>query len=160
MRIGVISDTHLRSVTQGLREVFERYFRDVDMIVHAGDVVSMSVLDYLSQKPLKAVCGNMDSMEIQDSFPEKLTFKAGDRLIGLIHGWGAPWDLPKRIKKEFEGVEAIIFGHSHLPYCAFEDRILLFNPGSPAFGQGRKGEGGTIGIIEIQKEMVGKIVYL
>ena len=52
MKIGVISDTHLKKVTQQLVDIYDRYLSGVDMIVHAGDLVSMDIVDFLSQKPL------------------------------------------------------------------------------------------------------------
>lgn len=160
-KIGVISDTHLNKVTFELEELFQKYFYDVDILVHAGDSVSLAVLDYLSQKPLKAVSGNMDPFEIQSSLPHKLTFEVAGKRFGLIHGWGAPWDLSQRVLKEFSGVEIIIFGHSHLPYCSVEKGVLLFNPGSPELTfKSRNRSKGTLGIIEIGETIDPRIIEL
>lgn len=159
MRIGVISDTHLRNITPEFQELFERYLSKVDLVVHAGDFTSQVVLDYLSERPFKAVAGNMDPYEIQSLLPQRLTFQVEAKRFGLIHGWGPPWDLAQRVKREFEGVDAVIFGHSHMPYCEFQDGILLFNPGTPWSQSRGKGDlKGTIGIIEVGKEIVGKIL--
>lgn len=161
LKIGVISDTHLKKVTPELEELFQKYFHDVDILVHAGDSVSLAVLDYLSQRPLKAVSGNMDPFEIQQSLPHKLTFEVEGKRFGLIHGWGAPWDLPQRVLKEFSGVEVIIFGHSHVPYCSVEKGVLLFNPGSPGLTYRTKnGSKGNLGIIEIGEKINPKIIEL
>jgi uncharacterized protein len=54
--------------------------------------------------------------------------------IGLIHGWGAPYDLPLRALGEFEmkpKPDCIVFGHSHQPFNEFAAGVLMFNPGSP-----------------------------
>ena len=72
MKIGVISDTHLREPHLEFKEMIESFFEDVEKIFHAGDFVDLSVADYLSsQKELIAVCGNMDSRDIQKAFPQK-----------------------------------------------------------------------------------------
>jgi hypothetical protein len=57
VKIGVISDTHLREVSSALMDIYESYFSDVEMIFHAGDLVSLEIAEYLSQKPLHVVQG-------------------------------------------------------------------------------------------------------
>jgi len=49
MKIGVISDTHLKGVNSRLIEIYTTYFSDVDMIIHAGDAVSAEVLEFLGK---------------------------------------------------------------------------------------------------------------
>ena len=72
MKIGVISDTHLREPTPDFKKMIESHFRDVEKIFHAGDFVDRSIADYLSsRKELIAVCGNMDPQDIQKAFPRK-----------------------------------------------------------------------------------------
>ncbi len=43
--IGVLSDTHLIEPDKWFREKAQRCFADADMILHAGDLVNLSVLD-------------------------------------------------------------------------------------------------------------------
>ncbi|MFH1736698.1 MAG: metallophosphoesterase family protein, partial [Actinomycetota bacterium] len=63
MRIGVISDTHIPSVAGRLPERVFAEFRGVDMILHAGDIVTPSVLEALAKlSRIVAVCGNMDRL--------------------------------------------------------------------------------------------------
>ena len=61
MLIGVISDTHIPyRATNIPKKVFEE-FKDVDLILHAGDIEELSVLDELKKiAPVKAVNGNCD----------------------------------------------------------------------------------------------------
>jgi len=153
----VLSDTHLNELTPQLEELYEKYIKDADMVVHAGDVTSQVVLDYLSQKPLKAVAGNMDPFEIQENYPAKMEFQVESFRFGLIHGWGAPWDLANRVLREFENVQVIIFGHSHQPYCQYVGDVLLFNPG--AINLKKKGSPiGSVGIIEVSSKIEAKII--
>lgn len=41
MKIGVISDTHLSRGNDLLEKTIKRYFEDADLILHAGDLVSL-----------------------------------------------------------------------------------------------------------------------
>lgn len=60
---------------------------------------------------------------------------AGSVRIGLVHGDGARsgWSTPQHAFEQFAGldVQAVLFGHSHIPYCRTRGGILLLNPGSP-----------------------------
>jgi putative phosphoesterase len=60
MKIGVLSDTHLNHVTNELKEIYDRYLSDTDLILHAGDIVSIEVVDFLSRNKFHGVHGNMD----------------------------------------------------------------------------------------------------
>ena len=44
MKIGVMSDTHLKVPDNVLNYILDDIFRDVDHIMHAGDIVSAAVL--------------------------------------------------------------------------------------------------------------------
>jgi hypothetical protein len=116
MKIGVVSDTHLREPHPELRKMIEFYFKDVEKIFHAGDFVDRSVAEYLSsQKELIAVCGNMDSEDIRKAFPQKRVIELQGYKIGLIHGGGSPFGIESRIRGEFDEVDVIVYGHTHTP---------------------------------------------
>lgn len=130
IRIGVLSDTHLKYPTDDLKRFVEKSFGNVEMIVHAGDMTSVEVYDFLNTFNLKAVRGNMDEMDLKSVLPEKLTFEVGGLRFGLIHGQGAPYGIEEIVLKEFENVDVIIFGHSHIPKVSKKGSVYLFNPGS------------------------------
>ena len=69
MKIGVISDTHLTQPTQDLEELMNGPFKDVEMILHAGDITELAVLDAFAGKKILAVCGNMDSSRLGSISP-------------------------------------------------------------------------------------------
>jgi putative phosphoesterase len=116
MKIGVISDTHLREPHLDFKKMIEFHFNDVEKIFHAGDFVDWRIADYLSsQKELIAVCGNMDSQDIQKVFPRKRAIEVEGFKIGLIHGGGPPFGIESRIREEFDEVDAIVYGHSRNP---------------------------------------------
>jgi putative phosphoesterase len=160
-KIGVISDTHLKEPSDIIERIAFQYFSDVDLIIHAGDLVRLFVLDafFGMGKEVNAVCGNMDHVEIAKSFPIKKTIRIEDVHIGIIHGWGGPDGMRSRITQEFEGVDAIIYGHTHHPFLAKEGDILFLNPGSPTDNRFTKEN--SIGIIEVDgKNIQGKIIRL
>ncbi|MFC1970526.1 metallophosphoesterase family protein [Chloroflexota bacterium] len=74
---------------------------------------------------VKAVYGNMDSIDLKRSLPKRDVFEAGGKKIGLIHGSGAPWGIAERMRKQFSGVDIIIFGHSHEPYNRYIEGACL-----------------------------------
>jgi len=156
MKIGVISDTHLQEVSSQLVRVYEEHFSDVDMILHAGDLVSMDIVDFLSQKPFHVVRGNMDGGAIRDRFAEKEVIQVNGFRLGLIHGWGSPVGIEKRIRPEFGKVHAIVYGHSHRSANHIRGDVLFFNPGT-ACGFAVSGSH-SIGILDIAEEIEGTII--
>ena len=66
--IGVISDTHGR-ISSGVPKAF----KDVDLIIHAGDIGDEKVLDKLSKiAPVVAVRGNMDFGKWTGQLPKSI----------------------------------------------------------------------------------------
>lgn len=161
MKIGVISDTHIPFTGEDLPEKVYEDFRDVDLILHAGDLAEESLLDKLNKiAKTIAVKGNMDSHALKKTLSEKEIIKAGKFKIGLIHGEGSPEGLIDLVKRQFEKnkVDCIVFGHSHIPLCEKRENILFFNPGSPTdkiFAPFN-----SYGILDIGKKIEGKIIRL
>jgi uncharacterized protein len=158
MKIGVISDTHLKEPYSEFKKVIEFYFKDVEKIFHAGDFVDWSIAEYLSsQKELIAVYGNMDSREIGKAFPEKRVIELQGYKIGLIHGGGSPFGIESRIRGEFDEVDAIIYGHTHTPANHQVKNIYFFNPGSPTRSFIHKA---TLGILLLGEKIEGEIIKI
>lgn len=133
MKIGVISDTHIPRQAKELPKVIFEHFKGIDLILHAGDLTSLNVLDELRQitPNVEAVIGNMDEESVV--LPVKKILNAGGLRIGLMHGWGAPMGLRNRIWNEFkdDAPNVIVFGHTHQPEKAVMHNVLFLNPGSP-----------------------------
>ena len=158
MKIGVISDTHLREPHPEFKRMIESHFEDVKKIFHAGDFVDLSIADYLSgQNELVAVCGNMDSRDIQKAFPRKRIVEREGFKIGLIHGGGPPFGIESRIRGEFDKVDAIVYGHSHIPANHQVKDITFFNPGSPTRSFIHRG---TLGILHLGEKIEGEIIRI
>jgi len=158
MKIGVLSDTHLHQLTKEFIEIYDQYLFDKDMILHAGDVVSSEIIDFLNAKDFHGVCGNMDPLDVKRALPEKKVLKLGGYRLGLIHGWGRSDDLEDRILPLFDNVDVIVYGHSHIASNHTRDGVLFFNPGT-ATGYAASGRH-TIGVLELGDELRGEIIAL
>lgn len=132
-RLGILSDTHLTGPDPDLDRLIAGQFPDVDLIIHAGDLVHLSVLDVFTEmgKEVVAVCGNMDGSDVRSSFPTQRIIRIEGLLIGIMHGWGSPAGIRQRIRDSFETVDAVIYGHTHEAFTGTEGGVYFFNPGSP-----------------------------
>ena len=101
-KIGVISDTHLPDSAEAmefLQDLAREHFDGVDMIMHAGDVVSPDVLDIFTGTPVHVVRGNMDPA--YPGIPAKKIVGVEGFRFGIMHGWGAPKGIEQRLLNEF-----------------------------------------------------------
>jgi len=162
MKIGVISDTHIPDRAETIPAKVLEDFKTVDMIIHAGDLVDLKVIEELKKvcANVKAVRGNMDPPEVTDRFPEKEIITAGNYKIGVMHGSGAPVHLVDFLTRAFkdDDVDIIIFGHSHSGFNEKKGNILFFNPGSStdkAFAPYN-----SYGIIELNDKIEARIIKL
>lgn len=160
MKIGILSDTHIPTVGESIPASLLKAFENVDLIIHAGDLVRLEVLDALnSLAPVKAVYGNMDQPEVKQELPDKLRISIEGIKIGVIHGWGAPNGLSKRIRLSFPDCNCIIFGHSHSPMYQWSEDVLFLNPGSPT--DKRFSPTNSFALLNVEeKKLEGKIIHL
>ena len=157
MKIGVVSDTHIPTRASHLPEEVMRALQYVNIILHAGDFISYQVYEGLQHLArVEAVAGNMDYPEITRVLPSQREISIDGLTIGLIHGWGSPWDLPQRVRARFRrDIDCIVFGHSHSSYNRREEKTLLFNPGSPVSSSNR-----SYGLLTVNEGSIsGEIIY-
>lgn len=159
MRIAVLSDTHLRVGKSLPRNVWEQ-LTEIDLILHAGDLTHMGLLDELSCiAPVRAVRGNCDDWDV--SLPVRDVIECEALRIGLIHGdLGKGKSTPERAYLAFKdsSVDLIVFGHSHAPFMEWREGILMFNPGSPT--DKRRESQFSFGILTIQQgQLSAKHLY-
>jgi len=131
--VGLISDTHIpvraRAIPQRVFEIFDK----AEFIVHAGDLVQLTVIDDLEQlAPVLAVYGNMDGPEIRGKLPKMNSVKVFDWKIGVMHDPGTLFGMGKmrEIAKQ-NGFNVLIYGHTHNSSMKWEGKTLFINPGSP-----------------------------
>jgi putative phosphoesterase len=153
MRIAVLSDTHLR-IGRSLPKFVWEQLSQLDLILHAGDLTNMELLDELKAiAPTHAVKGNCDDWDV--SLPDQDVIECESFKIGLIHGYtGKGKSTPERAYNSFENipVDIIVFGHSHVPFMEWRNGILLFNPGSPT--DKRREPQYSFGILEIRQGQI------
>ena len=113
---------------------------EADWAVHCGDYTSLAVVRELQtlSKRFIGVYGNIDPKEIRDELPAKAVFEAEGKRIGVIHpSWGGPpFGIEEDIAPEFEGVDIILFGHTHDICHKTIGNVIFLNPGQayPEFG--------------------------
>ncbi len=159
MIIGVISDTHLPVRAKKLPDDLIDRLKDVDLILHAGDFQDMNALTQIRDiGKLRAVHGNMDTIELKKELPEADVLKIEGFKIGITHGSGPPLGLEERVKSKFPDVDIIVYGHSHKPKNEVIDGTLFFNPGSPTdrvFAPFN-----SFGILRVEEDIKGEIIKL
>lgn len=131
--VGVVSDTHIPARAKKIPDKLFEVFRDESMIIHAGDLIQLSVLQELERvAPVVAVYGNMDEADVRAKLPEINSVEVYDWKIGVMHDPGALWGT-RRMKKvaEKNDFDVLVFGHTHRPSIKREEGIVFINPGSP-----------------------------
>jgi putative phosphoesterase len=145
VRLGIISDTHglLRP------EVFE-VFRDVDQILHAGDIGPAALLAELeAMAPVLAVFGNTDGFDIRTRVPEVIETRIEGFDFLLVHGHQVGSPTPEKLNAKWPAAEVIVFGHTHRPLLTLVDQVVtVMNPGGA--GPRRFDLPASVGIMELE----------
>lgn len=162
MKIGVISDTH-GSLT-AWQKVMAKFFSQVDLIIHCGDVLYHGPRNPLPEgyapaelakalnrvrKPIVCAHGNCDAEvdQLLLEFPIQAPYSQvyTDKWRILVHhghhfsetelpDWTRPYNL-------------IISGHTHLPDINQHEGRILLNPGSPALPKNKE-KAPTVALID------------
>jgi putative phosphoesterase len=159
MKVGVLSDTHMPALVTALPAIVFELFKDVDLILHAGDIVELSVLEELKTiAPVEAVAGNMDGPEVHAQLPSKKIITLGRYTVGLIHGKYRIDVQKEMIRKEFDDVDVIVYGHSHTPFWGKVNGVYMLNPGSPT--DKRHAPYNSVAILEAGGELKAEIIRI
>lgn len=158
MKVGVISDTHLPTMGKGLPKGVLRAFQGVDLILHAGDITDRAVLDELRAiAPVEAVAGNMDDPD-HLGLPYKKVLTLGRFRVGLIHGKYRIDVQKELIRREFDPVDLIVYGHSHIPFWGKVGDVLFLNPGSPTDNWHAPYH--SVAVLEVGETLSAEIVHI
>jgi len=137
--IGIISDTHGR-----LPSPVIKLFKNVDLIIHAGDIDSGDILGKLKAiAPTVAVRGNMDSGQWSGGLKESETIRVGGVVLFVLHDLHGAAMIPASAN-----VGAVIYGHTHRSSVESREGILFLNPGSA--GQRRHGNPLSVALLHIR----------
>ena len=118
MKLAILSDTHglLRP------EVLE-YLQTADVILHGGDINRQEIVDALQRyAPLYVVRGNNDKAWAE-AIPHHLKVALDGVTFCMVHN-------RKELPADLDGVDAVVFGHSHKYVQEEKDGLLWLNPGS------------------------------
>ena len=133
MLIAILADTHLPRGKRRLPPNCVERLMEADLIIHAGDFVTMAVLNELrSYGEVVGIHGNVDDPAVRAALPQTTTFDTDSATIAVIHDAGPRIGRLARLRRRFAEADAVIFGHSHIPlHEQAEDGFQIFNPGSP-----------------------------
>ncbi|MCI0515456.1 metallophosphatase family protein [candidate division KSB1 bacterium] len=138
MQIGVISDTH-----GYLNPIVTQIFKDVDLILHAGDIGREKIIFDLEKiAPVKAVFGNTDYLPIRGNYPAQQLIELANFYILLIHRFDILKATDRESIRKIKFLNLIICGHTHLSSYQTFDKLWILNPGSA--GSGRRLEPPTV----------------
>jgi putative phosphoesterase len=149
MRLAIISDTHMPRGARAIPGACLQRCREADAILHAGDLVDVSVLELLRAlgPPVHAICGNVDGAALRALLPARLELEFDGVRIGMIHAPGPAAGRLDALRSAFPRADAVVFGHTHLPEHAERDGFQIFNPGSPT--ERRRAPAHTMGIATV-----------
>jgi putative phosphoesterase len=145
---GLVSDTHMPERCAELPTALFDALRGVDLLLHAGDVGELWVLDRLSAiAPVVAVHGNDETAEATRELPYQQPIGVAGRRLLLCHthhpdraeelaarrddAW-APKLARRAALGRRAGAAVVVFGHTHVPLAREQGGVLLVNPGAIA----------------------------
>ena len=138
VRFVLTSDTHLPRRARDLPQQLWAAIDAADVVVHAGDWISVDLLDALEARAarLVGVYGNNDGPSLRARLPELARVEIGGVRFAVIHETGAAAGRERRCAAAFPDVDVLVFGHSHIPWDSTATRadggtLRLLNPGSP-----------------------------
>lgn len=148
--VGLLSDTHMPERWPSLPPALFQALHGVELLLHAGDVGELWVLDRLSAiAPVVAVHGNDETPGATGALPFQQSVVAAGQRVVLTHAHfpdrqaelasraGDEWG-PKLDHRAAFGHRAaaslVVFGHTHIPMAVEWNDVLLINPGALASG--------------------------
>ncbi len=148
VKIGVVADTHVGETLPVLPESVLAALAGSDLILHAGDITCLSVLDRLGEiAPVVAVQGDHDR-DAGIDLPTARIITVRGRRIGLAHGRRARaiempaaglslarrravlLGLHRSLRRQFGPVDLIVHGHLHMPVHTEVRGTRVFSPGA------------------------------
>jgi len=125
LRIFIISDSH------GSKESIKYIFDEMifDYLIFLGDGVG-DICPYANKKNVFVVSGNCDFFS---KYPNELLFEIEGKRFFITHGnvYGVKYTLNPLIEKGVtEGVNFVMFGHTHNKFIENINGIYYINPGS------------------------------
>ena len=134
MRLLLIADTHIPQRALDLPTEVWRAVDDAEVVVHAGDWVSLDLVDRLAARcDLMGVWGNNDhGLEFRERLPEVSRRTLEGVRLAVVHETGDKRHRDAYVDQKFTAsTDLLVFGHSHVPWDTITPGGLrMLNPGS------------------------------
>lgn len=138
-KIAIISDTHGL-----LREEVKEILKEADLIIHAGDINTRDIVNELqTYAPLYIVQGNNDTSWACD-LPKSIMVTIEGLNFFIVHN-------KKDIPYGMNGIDVVVYGHSHRYEEKVTEGVYMINPGS--CGKRRFDLGVTMAVMEIENKV-------
>jgi len=163
--IGLISDTHVPEARDSIWSEISNVFNEVQLILHAGDMHNLSVLEELEEiAPVVACRGNGDDgssgrplLPDHPHVSQNQIITINDMTIGLTHSFihderlGIKID-DQMIEKFGSIVDIVVAGDTHVPIIKkiYNDTMII-NSGSALLPYNFNTQLGTVGFIHIKE---------
>src|SRR5262249_6420406 len=134
VRLVITSDTHIPGRGRDLPALLWAAIDDADVVVHAGDWVSESIVDSVAGRArrLIGVHGDNDGPGIHARLPEIAHETLDGVRVAVVHETGTAQGREARCARRFPDTDLLVFGHSHIPWdTRAANGLRLLNPGSP-----------------------------
>ena len=157
----ILSDTHLMTYLALNVIKFESENKRIDRIVHLGDMVedAQEIEKEFPNIKIDVVAGNCD---FNSPLSDSKVIEIGGKKFYITHGdaYEVKAGLDRLINisdiyKRRCNVEAVLFGHTHIPYSDIKDGVLYFNPGTAGDSNNKR----TYGIIEVEGEKINANIF-
>lgn len=163
LKIGLIADTHIPEAMPELPSQIRNVFATVDLILHAGDLHCLEVLDWLETiAPVQAARGNGDDgsggrpvVPDDPRLQEAQVIAWQHWRIGVVHDVLDPvemphWPIQRTMQRYFgSATDIIVCGHTHVECIQQHDGVWVINPGSPTYPRNLMAQPGTVGVLEL-----------
>ena len=134
MRAVILADTHVPRRARALPPEVLAAVDAADVVIHAGDWVSRSLVDDLASRTRLLGCwGNNDGPDIRSVLPEVARETFGGVRVAVVHETGQSTGRERRMDAAYGAdTDLLVFGHSHIPWdTTTPNGLRLLNPGSP-----------------------------
>jgi uncharacterized protein len=126
VRVGLISDTHGKLRPQ----VFDA-LAGVDVILHAGDVGGIDIIDELETiAPVHAVIGNTDSSALRPRVQDVVELELEGHRVVMLHGHVLGSPTAASLRAAHPSADVIVYGHTHRQRVDVLDGCVIVNPGA------------------------------
>ncbi len=131
MKILIVSDTHRKN--ENYMKVLQKVGK-LDLVIHLGDIEgSEYTIREAAGCPVEMVAGNNDFFS---NLPSEKTLQIGNYCVMITHGHRYYISMgSEMLKKEAiaQGIDIVMYGHTHKPVIDISDSIIAINPGSLSY---------------------------